>query len=299
MNQDLSVVYNVHHGEAFGVLIALYFFLTGLSAGSFVISTLAYGFGLERYRPLGRLGVVAATLTLLAAPLCLLLHVGRPLAVWRLFWNLNPTSPLTWGSFLLVGYPIVCILYGSAVFSERARLARGLGLAGIPLAMAVHGYTGFVLSFAKARPLWHTSMMPVLFLVSAMVSGVALTMLLCMVRMRRAGERRETFEGALKGMGRILGWLLVADLTLTWSEMAVMSVSGERAHEAAGILLTGPLAPYYLGLETFAGKLAPMVIALFGGQRIAWLGLAALLALVGILVMRFNIVLGGEYLPLV
>lgn len=299
MNQDLSVIYNVHHGEAFGVLIALYFYLTGLSAGSFVISTLAYGFGLERYRPLGRLGVIAATLTLSAAPLCLLLHVGRPLGAWRLFWNLNPASPLTWGSFLLAGYPIVCILYGWAIFGERERLARGLGLAGIPLALAVHGYTGFVLSFAKARPLWHTSMMPVLFLVSAMVSGVALMMILALVRMRRAGEKREAIEEAVKGMGRILAWLLVADLALTWSEMAVMSVSEERAREAAGLLLAGPLAPYYLGLETLAGKLTPMVIAFLGGRRIAWLGLAALLALMGILAMRLNIVLGGEYLPLV
>ena len=50
---ELNVLYNVHHQETFWFLIACYFYLTGLSAGSFIISTLAYVFGMERFKPLG------------------------------------------------------------------------------------------------------------------------------------------------------------------------------------------------------------------------------------------------------
>src|SRR5512139_1168770 len=57
---DTSVLYNVLPQEAFGTLIAVYFYLTGLSAGSFVLSTLAFVFGMEKYKPIGKIGVVLA-----------------------------------------------------------------------------------------------------------------------------------------------------------------------------------------------------------------------------------------------
>lgn len=59
---DISVFYNVFSQESFGTLIAIYFYLTGLSAGSFVLSTLAYVFGMERFKPIGKIGVILAAL---------------------------------------------------------------------------------------------------------------------------------------------------------------------------------------------------------------------------------------------
>ena len=104
-------------------------------------------------------GVVIATLLLIAAPMFLLAHSGRPLRAWHLFVYLNATSPISWGSFLLSIYPINCVIYGYFMFKGNARLTKIFGLIGIPLALMVHGYTGFILSFAKAHVLWRTSMM--------------------------------------------------------------------------------------------------------------------------------------------
>ncbi len=56
------------------------------------------------------------------------------------------------------------------------------GTIGIPLAVFVHGYTGFILALGKARALWNTALMPFLFLVSAMVSGIALMILISIVK---------------------------------------------------------------------------------------------------------------------
>ncbi len=169
-----QLLYDIHNGETFGTLIAIYFYLTGLSAGSFIISTLSYGFGFERFKPLGKIGIVIATLLLVAAPMFLLAHSGQKFRVWHLFVYLNFTSPITWGSFLLILYPLNCIVYGFFMFRGRKQLTRTFGLIGIPLALMVHGYTGFILAFGKARPLWNSSIMPLLFLVSAMVSGIAM-----------------------------------------------------------------------------------------------------------------------------
>ena len=97
---DTSVLYNVSPQEAFGALIAVYFYLTGLSAGSFVLSTLAFVFGIEKYKPIGKIGVVLAALFLILAPLALLVHVGQPFKAWHLFVHLNVTSPITEGGII-------------------------------------------------------------------------------------------------------------------------------------------------------------------------------------------------------
>ena len=109
---ETQVLYNITHQEAFGLFIAIYFYLTGLSAGSFILSTLSYGFGMEQYKPLGKVGIVLATVLLVIAPLFLLFHIGAPYRAWHLFVYLNWASPITWGSFLLVLYPVNCIIYG-------------------------------------------------------------------------------------------------------------------------------------------------------------------------------------------
>ncbi|MCK4430693.1 MAG: polysulfide reductase NrfD, partial [Candidatus Aminicenantes bacterium] len=113
---DTQVIYNIIHQEAFGLNIAIYFYLTGLSAGSFILSTLAYGFGMKQYKPLGKVGVVLATMLLIIAPFFLLIHIGIPYRAWHLFVYLNFASPITWGVFLLVLYPINCIIYGYFMF---------------------------------------------------------------------------------------------------------------------------------------------------------------------------------------
>jgi len=135
--------------------------------------------------------VVIATLLLVAAPMFLLLHSGRPLRAWHLFVYLNGTSPISWGSFLLTIYPINCVIYGYFMFKGNAKLTKIFGRIGIPLALMVHGYTGFILSFAKAHVLWRSSMMPILFLTSALVSGVAMMILVTIVKDKFFSESGE------------------------------------------------------------------------------------------------------------
>ncbi|MHB8764700.1 MAG: NrfD/PsrC family molybdoenzyme membrane anchor subunit [Deferrisomatales bacterium] len=296
---DLSLLYTVPHGEAFGLSIAIYFYLTGLSAGSFIISTLAYGFGFEKYKPLGKVGVVIATLLLVAAPMFLLLHSGRPLRAWHLFVYLNGTSPISWGSFLLTIYPINCVIYGYFMFTGKKELTKLFGRIGIPLALMVHGYTGFILSFAKAHALWRTSLMPILFLTSALVSGVAMMILVTIIKDKFFTEKREVNSEIVFGLGKMLLWLLVFDLFLSLSDVAVHYFGERESMETARLFLVGAFAPLFLGVETLMGKVIPLVLVSSPRMRkVAVLGFASVLVMIGIFCMRYNVVMGGEHIPL-
>lgn len=293
------MLYTVPRQEAFGVAIAIYFYLTGLSAGSFIISTLAYGFGFEKFKPLGKVGVVIATLLLVAAPMFLLLHSGRPLRAWHLFVYLHGTSPISWGSFLLSLYPINCVIYGFFMFSGNAKLTKFFGRLGIPLALMVHGYTGFILSFAKAHALWRSSIMPILFLTSAMVSGLAMMILVTIVKDKFFTEERKVNLEVLGGLSSMLLWFLVFDLFLSFSDLGVHYFGERESMETARLFFTGAFAPLFLGVETLLGKVFPLLLFSTNRSRsIAVYGFASVLVMIGIFTMRCNVVLGGEFIPL-
>lgn len=259
MNEELTITYNVFHEEALGPLIAVYFYMTGLSAGSFILSTLAYGFGIKQFKPLGKIGVVLATVLLVLAPINLIADLGQPWRFWHLFPYLNFTSPITYGTFLLTLYPINCVIYAFFMFRGNEKLTKLFGLVGIPLAVSVHGYTGFIMALAKARALWNTALMPVLFLVSAMVSGIAL-MILVVTVVGFLSKQRRPDPALLNSLGKILVGSILFDLFLVFSDVLVLLTADSEAAEAAQLVLTGAFSPYFLGVELLAGSLVPLTL---------------------------------------
>ncbi|HEX9014615.1 MAG TPA: NrfD/PsrC family molybdoenzyme membrane anchor subunit, partial [Chloroflexota bacterium] len=259
MNDEMTLVYNVAHEAPLGPLIALYFYMTGLSAGSFILSTLAYGFGIKRFKPLGKIGVVLATVLLVLAPINLIADLGQPWRFWHLFPYLNFTSPITYGTFLLTLYPLTCVVYAAFMFSGNERMTKIVGLVGIPLAVSVHGYTGFIMALAKARALWNTALMPILFLISAMVSGIALMMLVVTIVGYLSKDRHPDY-GLIKDLGKILTGAILVDLFLVFSDVLVLLTSDNEAAEAAAMILQGNFSRYFLGIELLAGSVVPLML---------------------------------------
>ena len=296
---DTQVLYNIFHQDAFGFNIALYIYLTGISAGSFILSTLAYGFGLSKYKPLGKVGVVVATIVLIIAPLFLLFHVGMPYRAWHLFIYLNLASPITWGSFLLILYPINCIIYGYFMFKENMKLTRIFALIGIPLAVSVHGYTGFILAFGKARALWNTALMPILFLVSAVISGIALMILIFIIKERFFSKDKRIDRELVFSLGKLLAWMIVFDLFLVACDLIVLSISHSDAQAAAHLLLRGKFSFLFLIVENLLGKIVPFILLAVPRLRtLATTIVASILVVVGIFFMRYVVVVAGEFIPL-
>ncbi len=296
---DTQVLYNIFHQEAFGFNIAMYFYLTGLSAGSFILSTLAYGFGMNQYKPIGRVGVILATLLLVIAPFFLLIHIGMPLRAWHLFVYLNWSSPITWGSFLLILYPLNCIIYGYFMFKEKMKPTRIFGLIGIPLAISVHGYTGFILAFGKARALWNTALMPILFLASAIVSGIALMILVVVLKDRFFSKKKKIDRDLIMNLGKLLAWMIVFDLFLVGSDLLVLLISHSDAQAAAYLILGGKFSIMFLIIENLLGKIIPfMLLAVPKLRTLPTVIAASILVVVGIFFMRYVVVVAGEFIPL-
>ncbi len=297
---DVNIIYNVEHEMPLGILISLYFYLTGLSAGSFIISTFAYGFGMLKFKPLGKIGVVMATLLLLVAPITLLIDLEQPLRFWHLIFYLRVTSPITWGTFLLTLYPINCMVYGYFMFKGDLKRTKIFGLIGIPLALLVHGYTGFILALGKARVLWNTAIMPPIFLVSAMVSGFAMMMLVVIIKDYVIQRGKEHDPTLLYDLGKFLVTSIVLDLILIGIDLTVLLTSHTEAYLAALMLLEGEFSRLFLGVEVLLGGIIPMVLLLLPLTKrwIPGLVIASILVMIGILAMRYIMVVGGLTIPL-
>ena len=297
---DMTLTYNIPLQENFGLFISIYFYLTGLSAGSFILSTLRYVFGFEQFKPLAKPGVVLAALLLVVAPLALLIHSAHPMRAWHLFLFINPSSPLSWGSFLLTIYPVVSVIYGYFMFKENTKWAKIMGMIGIPFAIAVHGYTGFVLSVAKARAAWATPIMPLLFLVSAIISGIAMMMLVNVIHGYFFSKEKKINTSLLFTLGQMQIWIIIFDLFLVVCDMITHYTGHKAGMELVMHSLTGKFGCLFLGVEVFFGKLIPLFVFAVPKFRKTWIYvIMAIIIMIGIFVMRYNVVVGGESIPLV
>ncbi|MEK6768863.1 MAG: NrfD/PsrC family molybdoenzyme membrane anchor subunit, partial [Gemmatimonadota bacterium] len=199
-----------------GLLVAVYPYLTGLVAGAFILASLARVFNMTEVQPTYRLSLLAALAWLIAAPLPLLAHLGHPERSFEIFLTPNVRSAMAMFGFVYAWYLMVVLLLeiwfdyrkdlvvwsrgasgvlalvrrvmtlGASDLSDRAlRFDRSAGklitIIGIPSAFLLHGYVGFIFGSVKANPWWSSVLMPVVFLFSAMVSGIALMLLLFMV----------------------------------------------------------------------------------------------------------------------
>lgn len=309
VGSQVTVLYNAPYQMPFQLPIAQYFYFTGLSAGSFVVSVIAVLGGKTEYKPLGRIGAILAPLCLILAPMNLLVDMTQPLRFWHLMTYLpgyvNFRSPITYGVMLLTSYPISAIVYAYFVYSDNLKWSKIMAIIGIPLAIAVHGYTGFILALGKGRALWNTALMPTLFIVSAMVSGIALMIIMAVIRnlwmMRdETPEARQKDAQLISGLGNFLGAAIVADLFLLFNAVLVILTSSQEAFHAAELLLWGHFAPEFIGVELIIGSLIPLVIVFYPKTKrsFGWLSLASVMTMVGIFAMRFTVVVGGQSVPL-
>lgn len=302
---DVQVLYNTQGELPLGILLAVYFYLTGVSAGSFVVSVIAVIGGKTEYKPLGRIGAVVAPIALLIAPLCLMLDLEQPYRFWHLFFYLNPQSPITYGSFLLTVYPINGLLYAWFLFRGNEKWSKLLGIIGIPLAICTHGYTGFILALGKGRALWSTALMPTLFIVSAVVSGLGLVIVLAAARWKiyardMTPEARENDRQLILGLGKMLGGCILFDLFLVFNDILVLVTATAEELHVAHLIMAGKFAPLFLGVELFLGGLVPLVLVFHPrtGRTLTGVVSASCLTLIGVFAMRVVVVIAGQYLPL-
>ena len=294
-----TVVYNVHHLIPIGYYIAVYFYITGLHMGFYTTSVVATLLGREEWKPIGKIGAVGALIVLAVAPIFLLLDLTQPLRFWHLFSYINWRSAITWGTFFLTAYPPIGVIYAWCVLRGNYRAAKIWGLCGFPIAVSVHGYTGFILALAKGRAFWNNPLNPILFLVSAMVSGLALMIIILHIRKRilhLQGEQAAADSRITSNLVMMMFIFLIIEIFLMASDLAVLAHSRKDEYEMFHMLTQGNFAPLFLGVELTLGGLIPLILLSIKRIRLQPLGqcVACGFILCGILAMRIIIVIGGQ-----
>lgn len=320
-----------------GFLIVLYPYITGLVAGAFIMASLVRVFRVKPLEPVYRLSLLTALAFLLCATLPLLFHLGHPERSFQIMITPHLTSPMAIFGFVYAWYLMAVLLLelwfdyrqdfvawsktesgfrgiiyraftlGVTDESDKAvaldlKMGWIISIIGIPSAFLLHGYVGFIFGSIKANPWWGNAIMPIIFILSAIVSGIALCvfnyMVLTWIRRRSLDLR------CLDVMGMFLFYALVIDATveaLDWIHRAYSAEEGFHvmeymAHEklfytlSIGQVLMGTAIPLLmLGTLQVARKYISDIVR----KRMYFT--CAVFILIGVFAMRWNVVMGGQF----
>ena len=180
---------------------------------------------------------------------------------------------------------------------------------GIPVACFLHGYAGFIFGSVKANALWMSPLMPVIFIMSAVVSGIALCMLTYIIIMEwkqmqahRAARKGEyapepivgnRIEVISKATRYLLGFL-VAAISLELLDLIFRGYTAMKSWDILRSVMYGKDFVNIFILQYGLGNLAPLVLLLLPGLTIRRTVLALILILFGVFMMRWNVVIGGQ-----
>lgn len=318
-----------------GVWVAFYIYFIGLSAGSFLLSTLIFVFKNEKLEPVGRLAVVQAFACLITGLVFIFLDLGH----WERFWHVMVYpqwgSVLAWEIWFYNAYIVVLLaelwLLMRCDLARWARETRGplrpvyrllsfgfkcpanaeakavcdartkklltaFGIIGIPIALGVHGGTGAIFAVVKARPGWYSAIFPLIFVVSALVSGGGLLLFL---RAFMSPDPREDRE-VLPMLAKLTGGFLVFDVLLMGLEFLVGLYGAiPEHHHVFQLMLFGPFWYIFWGLQLGIGTLLPLLLVFVRSARAGTvrLGLAGLCIFLGVFGVRLNIVIPALAVP--
>jgi Ni/Fe-hydrogenase subunit HybB-like protein len=316
------------------ILIVLYPFITGLVAGAFILASLERVFQVQAVKPTYRLALLTALSFLLVAPLPLQLHLGHPERSLEMYLTPHRSSAMAMFGFVYLWYLMAVLLLeiwldyrrdivlksqtskgtarliyraltlGSSNISERAlhideRLGYFITLVGIPSAFLLHGYVGFIFGSVKANPWWSSPLMPIVFIFSAMVSGIAAVMLLYMASSRLRGKQIDI--RCLDKIGQYLLYTFVIDFSLEMLDLIQRIYEADESFRSLDFMVHTRLWTSQVLIQILLGTVTPIV--LLGLAQIVRFtetarkriyGVAGCLTVIGIFAMRWNVVIGGQ-----
>jgi Ni/Fe-hydrogenase subunit HybB-like protein len=317
-----------------GILIVVYPYITGLVAGSFTVATFYHVFGVPRFKPVARFALLTSLSFMIFVPTPLLLHLGHPERALNVLLTPHLTSAFAAFGFFALFYVILVMLeiwfsyredivamaqrgkglrglfyrvltLGSYEISETTRAydhkwLKALAIVGIVGAHGLHGYVGFVFGSLKSREWWGSDLMPAIFLVSAIVSGISIVIVLYVITSRFRKTPIDT--DCMKGLAYLLWGFLIFAVVLEFLEFANIVYKGREGIETVMALVAGPLW-FSAWVVQMGGSVAAFFILTYiiwrgtqDRQLVVGLTISAVLMLIAVLAMRWNVVIGGQEL---
>lgn len=316
------------------LLIVVYPYLTGLVAGAFILASLERVFKVKALEPIYRLSLLVALSFMIVAPLPLLAHLGRPERAFEMFLTPHTSSAMAMFGFVYAWYLAVVLLLeiwfdyrrdiviwskerkglakyfymiltlGARDISDNAvrfdyKIGRFITIVGIPSAFLLHGYVGFIFGSIKANPWWSSVLMPIVFLFSAIVSGIALVLLIYMVTAMFRWKKLDM--NCIDKLAELLLYTMIVDFSLELLDFIHRLYESEESINILSEMIWSRLFMSLIITQITIGTIIPMlsiVMARSGKvhvemRRILYF-IAAILVQVGIFSTRWNVVIGGQ-----
>jgi predicted membrane protein len=317
-----------------GILIVVYPFITGLVAGAFILASLERVFNVKVLKPTYQIALLTALSFLLVATMPLISHLSQPQRAYEIMITPHSSSAMAIFGFVYLWYLMVVLLLEiwfdyresmvvwskekkgimkwvyriltlglSDISHETVRWDKKLGylitIIGIPSAFILHGYVGFIFGSIKANPWWSTPLMPIIFLFSAMVSGIALVMF---IYMAISYFRKQPVDlKVLDTIGRYLFFILILDFTLEGLDQIHRIYESDESFEIIRLLVSGKLYLTLFISQGLIGTIIPLIALAFlqfykrviSFRKTLYL-VVSILVLIGVYSMRWNVVIGGQ-----
>ncbi len=273
------VVTNLTDLVPWGLWITIDLSSIAMSAGAFSLCAVVYLVGLKQYAPVARTATFIGIIGYSMAMMCLLLDIGRPDRFWHGFVYWNPHSVL-WEVTMCVGlYFNVLILETMPIIGETEWMQRFwpwlagrltsihhfspvLAFSGLAFSLLHQSSLGATYGVLAARPVWYRPNISVLFIFSAVIGGISVTIFASMVS-AHLSERANVNDSLLQSLAHVIGWALVGYLYFRfWDAFAMTYTYQPGRTEALQILTKGPLAfNFWIG-EILLGAVIPIVVLL-------------------------------------
>ncbi len=309
-----------------GLLIVSYLFLGGMSAGLYFVSALATYLqdeGKPAYPRIARVGAMLAPWPVSLGSFLLIFDLGHWYRFYKLFLHFEWHSPMSIGSWLLVGFTGISVAYFWAWLPQetvagtvarlpkrlrflavvdrpwRERLRRPLAMAGFPLAVGVGIYTGVLLGAVQARPFWNTNLVAQMFLFSALSTGCAALILALSIHHDDLDEREARLLYSIDIV------LILLELFIVIPYIVHGALSPLAVRQALALILGGPYTFAFWALFLGCGLLLPLALELYEMKPVLLerstlhpnrllAGATALLVIVGGFVLRYVFVYAGQ-----
>jgi Ni/Fe-hydrogenase subunit HybB-like protein len=316
------------------LLIVVYPYITGLVAGAFILASLVKVFKVKEVQPTYRLALLTALSFLIVAPLPLVVHLTHPERGFEMFLTPNPSSAMAMFGFVYVWYLMAVLLleiwfdyrkdfivwseqekgYKRVVYKLLSLLTKdtspealsfdkkavyAITVVGIPSAFLLHGYVGFIFGSVKANPWWSSVLMPIVFLFSAIVSGIALVLMIYLVAV--LVRKEEPDMACIDKLASFLFYMMIVDFSLEALDFVHRIYQSEESIHILGQMISERLFVSLIVIQLILGMIIPLIaialIKMFKWpaeiRRLSYF-IVALLVQLGIFSTRWNVVVGGQ-----
>ena len=278
-----------------------------LGAGAFSLCAGVYLFGLKRYQPIARTATFIGLIGYTMATLALILDIGKPERFWHsmIYWN---THSLLWEvTMCVILYLTVLMLESMPIIANlewlRKRLPRVttrmghvhhyapiLAIIGLGLSSLHQSSLGATYGVIKARPFWFKPEMSVLFMLSAIVGGISLTLFASMLASRLT-KKAKINDALIERAAQFVGYLLIGYVYFrAWDALSVTYAYDPGRSEGLHLITKGPLAFNFWVGELLLGMIVPMILLLYKPTRMNpfWRMIALLLVAAGVVAFRWD-----------